>query len=44
MTGGHPAACTCVECTERFLKKKGIGPRYGRTGIGGFLKRIFGRW
>jgi len=43
MTGRHPAACTCVNCTERFLKKKRIGPRHETRGIGGFLRRIFGR-
>jgi hypothetical protein len=24
LTGRHPAYCTCVQCTDKFLKKKGI--------------------
>ena len=24
LTGKHPAYCTCVQCTDKFLKKKGI--------------------
>ena len=24
LIGRHPAYCTCTECTEKFLKKKGI--------------------
>ena len=27
LTGKHPAYCTCVQCTGKFLKKKGIGVR-----------------
>ena len=24
----HPEACTCRDCTDRFLKKKGIKPNW----------------
>ena len=24
LTGKHPIYCTCVQCTDKFLKKKGI--------------------
>ncbi|MCH7738426.1 MAG: hypothetical protein IH872_13625 [Chloroflexi bacterium] len=27
MSGRHPAACTCQDCTDRFLKKKKIKPQ-----------------
>ena len=37
LTGGHPAYCTCTECTDRFLKKRGIRPTQSRW------KRFFGR-
>ncbi len=30
MTGRHVEACTCQECTDRFLKKKKITPRRNR--------------
>ena len=43
MSGKHPAACTCVDCTERFLRKNRVLPRYGGRGILGFMKRIFGK-
>ncbi len=28
----HPEACTCRDCTDRFLKKKGIKPGLARKG------------
>ncbi len=24
LTGKHPVYCTCVQCTDKFLRKKGI--------------------
>ena len=27
MTGRHPAACTCQDCTDRFLKSKKMKPQ-----------------
>ena len=36
--GKHPVYCTCTQCTERFLQKKGIKPGkvakkpFGKTG------------
>lgn len=32
MSRGHPVACTCQTCTDKFLKKKGIKP--GRPASG----------
>ena len=26
LSRGHPVACTCQACTDKFLKKKGIKP------------------
>ena len=26
LSGKHPEACTCQDCTDKFLKKKGIKP------------------
>jgi hypothetical protein len=35
ISGRHPAACTCQDCTDRFLKRKKIKP--GRTKLGSIL-------
>ena len=35
LTRRHPAACTCQDCTDRFLKKKKIKP--GRNKLGTML-------
>ena len=32
MAGRHPAACTCQDCNDRFLKSKKIKPRRGWPG------------
>lgn len=32
MTGRHVEACTCQDCTDRFLKKKKITPGRNRPG------------
>ena len=32
MTGRHVEACTCQDCTNRFLKKKKITPGRNRLG------------
>ena len=32
LTGRHPAACTCQDCTDRFLKKKKIKPAPKKLG------------
>ena len=32
LAGRHPAACTCQDCTDRFLKSKKINPQRDRTG------------
>ena len=32
MTGRHFEACTCQDCTDRFLKKKKITPGRNRPG------------
>ena len=32
MTGRHVEACTCQDCTDRFLKKKKITPVRNRPG------------
>ena len=36
LAGRHPAACTCQDCADRFLKSKKIKP--GRNRLGG--KRV----
>ena len=35
MTGRHVEACTCQDCTDRFLKKKKITPSRSKQGIAG---------
>lgn len=37
LAGRHPAACTCQDCTDRFLEKKKIKP--SRTRFGKLLGR-----
>ena len=32
ISGRHPAACTCQDCTDRFLKKKKIKPGMNQLG------------
>ena len=32
ISGRHPAACTCQDCTDRFLKKKKIKPGINKLG------------
>ncbi len=32
LTGRHPAACTCQDCNDKFLKKKKIKPQRGWPG------------
>jgi len=34
MAGRHPAACTCQDCTDRFLKGKKIKPQGNRRAVG----------
>ena len=34
LSGRHPAACTCQDCTDRFLKSKKIKPGRSRLGVG----------
>ena len=34
MAGRHPAACTCQDCTDRFLKGKKIKPQRNRRAGG----------
>ncbi len=41
LTGKHPVYCTCVQCTDKFLKKKGIRGKKSliRRLLGGNQKR-----
>ena len=32
LTGRHPEACTCQDCTDKFLKKNKIRPHRGWPG------------
>jgi hypothetical protein len=32
LAGRHPAACTCQDCTDGFLKSKKIEPNRNRSG------------
>ena len=34
MTGRHVEACTCQDCTDRFLKRKKISPQRNRRSGG----------
>ena len=34
LAGRHPAACTCQDCTDRFLKGKKIKPKRSRRAGG----------
>ncbi len=34
LSGRHPAACTCQDCTDRFLKGKKIKPQRNRRADG----------
>ena len=39
LAGRHPAACTCQDCTDRFLKSKKIKPGRNKLGSGPGEKR-----
>ncbi len=34
LAGRHPAACTCQDCTDRFLKSKKIKPQRSKRAVG----------
>ncbi len=34
LAGRHPAACTCQNCTDRFLKGKKINPQRSKRAVG----------
>ena len=34
LAGRHPAACTCQDCTDRFLKGRKIKPRRSKRAVG----------
>jgi len=40
LTGKHPVYCTCTQCTEKFLRQKGIRP--GRSLIAKLVGRTGG--
>ena len=33
LAGRHPAACTCQDCTDRFLKGKKIKPQRSKRAV-----------
>ena len=40
LSGRHPEACTCQDCTDRFLKSKKIKPGRGRLRVGLGNKKV----
>lgn len=42
LSGTHPAACTCVDCVNRFLSRS-ASQNMGPLAKLGFLKRLFRR-
>jgi hypothetical protein len=42
LSGNHPAACTCVDCVNKFLNRN-RSHRAGPFSKLGFLKRLFRR-